>query len=518
MTLSPRAGTRSGRRSQHAMTTLEASWFPALLLLLERAGYREETYFTVTHAPAFGDDGRVAGMHAVCYEVTGQIIGDRRQRLLHDLSAAGRHRRRAETVAAMCRALDGDSFDVPFAAVYLAVRGRAAAPGRLGGLRRRTASREHRGRDPRTSPGSTGSTFPAARWATASPRPSSSRSPSAGRRAAGRAARRESPNLALDEEYRSFYELMAGQFAGAVATVRAFETERRRAESLAELDRAKTTFFSDVSHELRTPLTLLLGPIGDVLEDPAAPLPAGVQEQLSLALRNGQRLQRLVNDLLDFASIEAGRAAPAARGDRRRHVHRRARRHLPRGRRARRAAADRRLPAAGPPGLRRPADVGEGRRQPAGQRGQVHVRRRHRRRARAADDDPFVLTVTDTGVGIVAEELPQLFQRFHRVAGAPPAPGRAPGSGWRWCTSSPPCTAAPSRWRASRDRQHVHRRAAVRHGRRGRRRERPTARPRRPAARRQSWEQTRARPGRARRPARAPTSWSSTTTPTCAPT
>ena len=73
----------------HAMTTLESSWFPALQLLLERAGYREETYFTVTHAPAFGDDGTVAGMHAVCYEVTGEVIGGRRQRLLHQLSAAG---------------------------------------------------------------------------------------------------------------------------------------------------------------------------------------------------------------------------------------------------------------------------------------------------------------------------------------------------------------------------------------------------------------------------------------------
>src|SRR3954453_11181565 len=73
----------------HGMTQLESSWFPALQLLLERAGYREETYFTVTHAPAFGDDGEVAGMHGVCTEVTGEVLGERRQRLLHDLSTAG---------------------------------------------------------------------------------------------------------------------------------------------------------------------------------------------------------------------------------------------------------------------------------------------------------------------------------------------------------------------------------------------------------------------------------------------
>ena len=46
---------------EHAMTTLEASWLPGLLLPLERSGYLEEAYFTVSHAPAFDDEGRVAG-------------------------------------------------------------------------------------------------------------------------------------------------------------------------------------------------------------------------------------------------------------------------------------------------------------------------------------------------------------------------------------------------------------------------------------------------------------------------
>ena len=109
-----------------------------------------------------------------------------------------------------------------------------------------------------------------------------------GRRAAGRARRRHEPQPARStRSTASFHELMAGAVRRRRGNVRAFEAERRRAESLAELDRAKTTFFSDVSHELRTPLTLLLGPIGDVLDDAAEPLPDGVQEQLAWPCATG---------------------------------------------------------------------------------------------------------------------------------------------------------------------------------------------------------------------------------------
>src|SRR4029079_16852683 len=70
---------------------------------------------------------------------------------------------------------------------------------------------------------------------------------------------------------------------------------------------AKTTFFSNVSHEFRTPLTLLIGPIEDSLADPAEPLPRAHRERLEGAHRNALRLLRLVNSLLDFSRIEAGR-------------------------------------------------------------------------------------------------------------------------------------------------------------------------------------------------------------------
>jgi signal transduction histidine kinase/ActR/RegA family two-component response regulator len=405
---------------QRAMETLDASWLPGLLLLLERSGYREETYFTVSHAPAFGDDGRVAGMHAVCTEVTGQILGDRRQLLLHDLSTAGaRLGNERDTVAAMCDALEGDSFDVPFAAVYLSVPGEAGF--------RRVASV---GCDPALLPESTGAEIedlpglvdrldvPGGPFgdrvteAVVLPLTASVDGEQMGLLLAGR-----SPNRALDAAYRSFYELMAGQFTSAIANIRAFETERLRAESLAELDRAKTTFFSDVSHELRTPLTLLLGPIGDVLEDASEPLPPGVQEQLTLALRNGQRLQRLVNDLLDFASIEAGRASPLrVRTDVATFTA-----ELAGIFRAATERAGLRLTVDCPP-LDRPAFIDPLMWEKVVVNllanavkytfvGGIHV-------AVRPDGDYFVLTVSDTGVGIVPDELPQLFHRFHRVAGA----------------------------------------------------------------------------------------------------
>jgi signal transduction histidine kinase/CheY-like chemotaxis protein len=226
-----------------------------------------------------------------------------------------------------------------------------------------------------------------------------------------------SPSRALDAEYRTFLDLVAAQFAGALVNARAFAAERRRAESLAELDRAKTAFFSDVSHELRTPLTLLLGPISDVLADTAEALPVAAREQLTLAMRNGQRLQRLVNDLLDFAGIEAGRAAAVRVGTDLASFTAELAGVL-------RAATERaglRLTVDCPP-LPRPVHVDPRMWEKVVLNllsnalkytfvGGIDVSLRGGR-------DAVELTVSDTGIGIAAAELPLVFDRFHRVQGS----------------------------------------------------------------------------------------------------
>jgi len=402
---------------EHAMAAREASWIPQLLLLLERAGYREETYFTVSHAPAYGDDGRVAGMHAVCTEVTRQVLAERRQRLLHDVATStGELVDETATVTAMTAALAGDPLDVPFAAVYLDTPGT--------GLRRAATV----GCDPGLLPevaASPGELLPPAVAALGVPGgPFGDPVTEAAvlplgvpdGDGVGALVVGLNPNRALDEEYRSFHELLAGQFTAAVRNARAYAEERARAEALAELDQAKTAFFANVSHELRTPLTLLLGPIADTLAGSGSALPGDVRESLTLALRNGQRLQRLVNDLLEFVSIEAGRASAVR-------VETDVAAYTAELAGVLRAAAERaglRLTVDCPP-LGRPAYVDPRMWEKVVLNlvanavkytfvGGIDVTLR-------ADGEDLVLQVSDTGVGIPAAELPRLFERFHRGVG-----------------------------------------------------------------------------------------------------
>ena len=88
---------------------------------------------------------------------------------------------------------------------------------------------------------------------------------------------------------------------------KAYEREiARQREELAQLDKLKTQFFANISHEFRTPLTLMMGPLEDALSEEEG-LSDANRERLELAHRNALRQLKLVNTLLDFARIEAGR-------------------------------------------------------------------------------------------------------------------------------------------------------------------------------------------------------------------
>src|SRR5262249_4879585 len=116
-----------------------------------------------------------------------------------------------------------------------------------------------------------------------------------------------SPMRALDDDYRTFFGLVATQIAAGLADAQAREEERRRAQALAEIDRARTRFFPNTTTEFRTPLALMLGPREDLLANSPAALPPDAASVLRVAHRNSLRLLKLVNTLLDFARIEAGR-------------------------------------------------------------------------------------------------------------------------------------------------------------------------------------------------------------------
>jgi signal transduction histidine kinase len=306
-----------GPMIQKVMATGVANWTPALRLLMERSGYREEAYFSVSHAPAEDDEGQIAGMLAVCSEVTQQVLGERRLRLLRDLaSRAGETRSVEKTCQDVAAGIAEHPLDVPFALLYLRdpERGtlslRAAFGVREEGMGEDLwpLQRAARGEvvlveDVERRIALTGGPWnDPVRAAWVRPIASSGQAAPLGVLVVG-----VSPNRALDEGYSSFYELLTAQVSVALRNAQAYEEERRRAEALAELDRAKTAFFNNISHEFRTPLTLMLGPLEDLLTQQAGALPETAHAELERVHRNAGRLLRLVNTLLDFSRLEAGR-------------------------------------------------------------------------------------------------------------------------------------------------------------------------------------------------------------------
>lgn len=288
-------------------------------LTLYRDGIAESVWMNLDYSPIIDESGRPAGVLAIVVETTGRIIGERRLRTLREVALRTASADTVETVChAAVEAIAENSADIPCALFYLLDefgRARLAAshgvePGQaVGDLPLRTDEYADLARICDTgSPEEIETGRLAGRLLAPEAAGRMLVLPiSAGTAVAGLLAIGLSPFLARQEEYGDFLNLMAVQISKAVATARALEEERKRAEALAEIDRAKTAFFSNVSHEFRTPLTLMLGPIEDALADRERPLSPEQRERVELMRRNAQRLLKLVNSLLDFSRIEAGR-------------------------------------------------------------------------------------------------------------------------------------------------------------------------------------------------------------------
>ena len=321
-----------GPRIETVLRTGTATWDESLLLFLERSGYVEETYHTFSYSPLIDDDGTIAGMLCVVSEDTERVIGARRLATLRDLgseSATGRDER--EYLRSAAEHLADNHWSLPFTLVYLfdsdeqvaelvcstgIATNHEAAPEQITigaepvwPIADLVAGRplivEEIDRRFERLPTGAWKEPPTSAVLLPLPQPVQDAHPY-GFLVVG--TNRYRP---LDNNYLSFLGLLAAQLASGIAGARAYEAERRRAEELAELDRAKTAFFTNVSHELRTPLTLLLGPAEDALADHEHAMPAQQRQRMEIIARNGARLLKLVNTLLDFSRLESSHAEPA---------------------------------------------------------------------------------------------------------------------------------------------------------------------------------------------------------------
>ncbi len=290
---------------------------------LERHGFAEETYFDVSYDPVRDETGRVGGVFCIVSETTGRVLSERRLRTLRDLGGAREGRSPDEACRLALAALEANPRDVPFASLYLidAAGATAHTAGAVGiPVGHPLAPHAIALDDPRWALGEVARTGrPHVREVTSAEVARGGPEGAAADRAlvqpilqtgqcAGFVIAGPSRFVALEGDYRDFFDLVAAQVGTAVSQASSYDQERRRAEALAELDRAKTVFFSNISHEFRTPLTLMLGPLEDLLARPGAAWEADQLETVAMSLRNGRRLLKLVNALLDFSRIQAGRA------------------------------------------------------------------------------------------------------------------------------------------------------------------------------------------------------------------
>ena len=306
------------------MESGEATWEETLLLILERSGYPEETYHTFSYSPLAGSDGKIVGMLCVVMEDTVRVIGERQLGSLSSLAAAMAGAiSKQDVFAAIERGLANQK-DLPCTLTYLLndEGTELKLVCRTGFDAGHPAALLIMELDGNTHAWPVKELFQTNRGITVEnllelfpklPSGCWERSANSARlvpiarqgkeKPVGIFITALNPFRQFDGFYEGFIDLIVGQIAASITNANAYDQERKRAQELAELDRAKTTFFSNVSHELRTPLTLILGPIEDAITAQSSPSP----ENLEMLHRNALRLLKLVNGLLDFVRIEAGR-------------------------------------------------------------------------------------------------------------------------------------------------------------------------------------------------------------------
>jgi signal transduction histidine kinase len=417
----------------------ETSFLENQRMFLDRNGYMEETFFTFSFSPIRDETG-VAGLFHPVTETTSRMLSERRARVLRDLAARAT---KAQTTQEACtlaaQTLLDCQRDVPFALFYMlddrSKEARLIASSGLPGgtvatkeavdlgllqerawplaeVARSGDARHVQDLEKRFGPICCGEYPEPIQVALALPI-----TPPGCEQPVVILVTGVSSRLPLNDTYRTFFDLVAAGVTTAVANARAYQEERKRAEALAEIDRAKTEFFSNVSHEFRTPLTLMLGPLEEELAERVSPLPPDRRERLETAHRNSLRLLKLVNTLLDFSRIEAGRAQasyePTNLGTYTAELASMFRSAVEKAGLA--------LVVDCPP-LLEPVYVDAEMWEKIVLNllsnafkhtfeGQITVELK-------PCGDSVKLIVTDTGVGIPEAELPRLFERFHRVKGA----------------------------------------------------------------------------------------------------
>jgi PAS domain S-box-containing protein len=302
----------------------EGTYIKDQRMFLDRYGYLEEAFMTFSFSPIRDESGEVGGIFHPITETTALVLNARRTQSLRNLGAAIDGARTVDDIGRQLSQLDEELvLDVPFLLFYqfdtdtgmLQLRGNAGiaagsplapsatplddacwpfASTALSRERQRIDNLADRFDAP------CGPYEEQPKSALVLPLTLPGQQQAFGFLVAGVSACRM-----LDAEYLNFYGLLNAGLNAAIGNVTAYEQEQRRAEELARIDRAKTAFFSNVSHEFRTPLTLILGPLDDALaSDGLAP---AQRRNLETTHRNALRLLKLVNSLLDFSRIEAGR-------------------------------------------------------------------------------------------------------------------------------------------------------------------------------------------------------------------